>query len=158
MNKATSTFSVENEKIIFNAINDCIRDKFDDIEFVDLDIYNEYGKLNLNILIWKKSGISLNDCEAVHNVISLLLDEYDNLFEKDYVLNVSSQGLDRKIVTNDDLRRALDSEIECVDSNKNKCHGKLISFDDDTIVIEVAKKQQTLLRKNLIKVQPFVRF
>ncbi len=161
MNNAKNLLSEEREVIVTNAIKDCMASQFEDIEFVELDVYKEYGKLNLNVLIWKKEGIGLNDCESVHNSISAELDKYEDLFPAEYILNVSSQGLDRKIVCNDDYRRALETEIECVDKDKNKAHGKLISYDDEQVILEIGGKkptQKTLNRKNLTKVQAYIRF
>lgn len=133
----------------------------DGIELVDVSFYKQYGKLTVEAYLWKKEGIGLDDCEKVHNLFSASLDALEDDFADDYVLNVSSSGLDRKIVTNDDFRRALDTEIECIDAQKNKTHGVLISFDDENVVVRTdgkKPKEITLKRNLLTKVQPYVRF
>lgn len=133
----------------------------DGIELVDVSFYKQYGKLTVEAYLWKKEGIGLDDCEKVHNLFSASLDALEDDFADDYVLNVSSSGLDRKIVTNDDFRRALDTEIECIDAQKNKTHGVLISFDDENVVVKTdgkKPKEITLKRNLLTKVQPYVRF
>lgn len=133
----------------------------DGIELVDVSFYKQYGKLTVEAYLWKKEGICLDDCEKVHNLLSASLDELEDDFADDYVLNVSSSGLDRKIVTDDDYRRALDTEIECIDAQKNKTHGVLISFDDENVVVRTDGKKPkdiTLKRNLLTKVQPYVRF
>lgn len=140
--------------------NDAVK-SFDGVELVEVAFYKQYGKLTIEAFLWKKEGISLNDCESVHNVLSDMLDSIEDDFADDYVLNVSSSGLDRKIVTDDDFRRALDTEIECVDTQKNKTQGILVSYDSEQIVLKTDGKKPkdiTLLRKNLTKVQPYVRF
>ncbi len=142
------------EKIIQTVSTD------DGIEVVEIRYFKEYGKFNLTVFIWKKEGISLNDCENVHNKISSVLDTVDNLFETEYVLNVSSSGLDREIKSNDDLRRALDTEIQIVEEKK-KSHGKLVAYDDEKIEIFCDGKSQhnkSILRKNITKIQPYIRF
>ena len=133
----------------------------DGIELVDVSFYKQYGKLTVEAYLWKKEGICLDDCEKVHNLFSASLDVLEDDFADDYVLNVSSSGLDRKIVTDDDYRRALDTEIECIDAQKNKIHGVLISFDDENVVVRTDGKKPkdiTLKRNLLTKVQPYVRF
>lgn len=133
----------------------------DGIELVDVSFYKQYGKLTVEAYLWKKEGICLDDCEKVHNLFSASLDALEDDFADDYVLNVSSSGLDRKIVTDDDYRRALDTEIECIDAQKNKTHGVLISFDDENVVVRTDGKKPrdiTLKRNLLTKVQPYVRF
>lgn len=133
----------------------------DGIELVDVSFYKQYGKLTVEAYLWKKEGIGLYDCEKVHNLFSASLDALEDDFSDDYVLNVSSSGLDRKIVTDDDYRRALDTEIECIDAQKNKTHGVLVSFDDENLVVKTDGKKPkdiTLKRNLLTKVQPYVRF
>lgn len=132
----------------------------DGTELVEVKFYKQYGKLNVEALIWKKEGITLEDCEAFHNLLSAKLDTIEDEFADDYVLNVSSQGLDRKIVSDDDFRRALDTEIECIDDKKKKHHGVLISYDDTTVCIKPDGNQREikLQRKLLTKVQPYIRF
>lgn len=140
---------------------DAVENAGDGIELVDLTFYKQYGKLTLEAFLWKKGGICLDDCEKVHNLFSASLDSLEDEFADDYVLNVSSQGLDRKIVTDDDFRRALDTEIECVDAQKKKHHGILVSFDDQNVVVRTDEKKPkdiTLKRNILTKVQPYVRF
>ncbi len=132
-----------------------------EVELVEIKFFKEYGKLNLTVYIWKKEGISLDDCENVHNGVSAELDKFEDRFENDYVLNVSSQGLDRKIVTDDDFRRALDTEIEVFDNKKQSVHGILIAFDSESINIKTIGKKPsdiTILRINATKVQPYIRF
>ena len=104
--------SLELREKVKNFALEAVKEADDEIELVDVAFYKQYGKLTVEALLWKKSGIDLNDCEKVHNVLSAKLDTIDDEFDDDYVLNVSSQGLDRKIVTDDDFRRALDTEIE----------------------------------------------
>lgn len=148
------------EEKVRSFANDAVSG-FDGVELVDVSFYKQYGKLTIEAFLWKKEGISLNDCESVHNVLSDLLDTIDDDFADDYVLNVSSSGLDRKIVTDDDYRRALDTEIECVDNQKNKTHGILVAYDDEQITLKTdgkKPKEITLSRKILTKVQPYVRF
>ncbi len=161
MNDANNVLCADKQSVVRDRIFCAIDGKFDGVELVDVAFYKQYGRLNVEVFLWKKSGISLDDCESVHNAVSCELDSIADIFPDEYVLNVSSSGLDRKIVTNDDYRRALDTEIECVDDKKNKMHGVLLRYDDDNIVIKTEGKkaqEQTLQRKLLTKVQPYVRF
>ena len=120
---------------------------FDGVELVELGFKKEYGKLNVTVYLWKKEGIALNDCEKVHNVVSERLDTIESELPDEYVLNVSSSGLDRKIVTNDDFRRALDTEIEVFDNTKAKQHGVLKEYDDEKIVIETSCKKPQIIKQ-----------
>ena len=86
--------SLELREKVKNFALEAVKEADDEIELVDVAFYKQYGKLTVEALLWKKSGIDLNDCEEVHNVLSAKLDTIDDEFDDDYVLNVSSQGLD----------------------------------------------------------------
>lgn len=158
---ANELMSAELAEKVKNLALAAVQSAGDGTELVDVSFYKQYGKLTIEAFLWKKEGIDLDDCEKVHNLLSASLDELEDDFADDYVLNVSSSGLDRKIVTDDDYRRALDTEIECIDAQKNKTHGVLISFDDENVVVRTDGKKPkdiTLKRNLLTKVQPYVRF
>ncbi len=143
-----------------NLVNETL-EAFDGVELVELSFKKEYGNLNVTVYLWKKSGIDLNDCEEVHNALSAKLDTIENELPDMYVLNVSSSGLDRKIVSDDDFRRALDTEIEIVKSNKDKAHGILKEYDAEKFTIILTGKnvaERTFDRNNNLKVQPYIRF
>jgi len=80
----------EIEKIIVPVLNDL---KF---ELVDIENCYENGKNILRIFIDKEGGITIDDCVSASEHIGFMLDN-TNLFDKSYVLEVSSPGLDRKL-------------------------------------------------------------
>ena len=90
-----NTFISETDKtIVEEALKKAISSQFSDVELVEVRYFKQYGSNTVELLIWKKSGISLNDCEAVHNLVSEELDKLDDLFTTAYTLNISSLGLD----------------------------------------------------------------
>ena len=153
-----SFIGAEDISTVNGALSSLIAERFADVELVEVRYFRQYGTPVVELLLWKKDDISLNDCEAVHNAVSNELDNYDSLFKEPYNLNISSMGLDRKIETDDDFRRSLDTEIECIGSDKKKIHGVLKSYDADSIVLIINSNEKTIKRNNLTKVQPYVRF
>lgn len=81
-------------------------------ELVDVTAGKNYGTENLNVVIYKKGNMGLDDCEKVANAIDPIIDELNPFGEEAFNLNVSSMGLDWKIVTDDDFRRRMGEEIE----------------------------------------------
>lgn len=150
--------SAQNIERVNSALKEAVEGRFSGVELAEVRYFKQYGTPAVELLIWKKEGITLNDCEAVHSVVSDELDKLDSLFETSYNLNVSSLGLDRKIVSDDDFRRALDTEIECVDSNKKKTHGILKAYDAENVVLLSGSQEKNIKRNILTKVQPYVRF
>ncbi len=129
-------------------------------ELVDLEFGKQYGQLNLTVYIFKPGGVDLNDCEKVHGVLDKLLDELDPTDGEPYILNVSSPGLDRPIVTADDVRRAVDTEVEAiVEGRKSKVTGILKGTDGNGNIILLSKDRELVLNKEEIKVlRPHIKF
>lgn len=145
----------EIERTVVGAV-----DSLGGYETVEIRYTKEFGKLNLTVFIWNEDEITLDDCERVHNAVSDALDAKESLFPDDYVLNVSSSGLDRPIVTDDDFRRALGTEIEAV-ADREKTHGILKAYDAESFTLITdgrPPKEKIIFRNNKTKVQPYIRF
>lgn len=131
-------------------------------ELVQTEYKKIYGNPTLTFYIFKVGGITLNDCEKVSAVIGDVMEEHDVTMGAFYHLNVSSLGLDRPIITMDDFRRNLNEDIELIFvkevGKKKKTHGKLIAYDEETVVIEEKGKQTTYQRLNLSVVRPYISF
>ena len=134
-------------------------------ELVDVTYKKQYGIPTMTIFIWKMGGVSLDDCEIVHNAISSPLDDLNPTGETAYHLNVSSPGLDRPIVTVRDYERNVMEEIEVVFKEpyqgKKKLEGRLISVDSENkqIVLEVKNNLKYTINMDIISVsKPVIRF
>lgn len=150
--------SDEDERRIRECVSSVV--EADGDELVELRFSEEHHSAVLTAFIWRGEGISLDDCERVHNALSDALDAIEELFPDDYILNVSSTGLDRPVVTDDDFRRSLGVELEVVDG-KNKTHGVLARYDADTFTLVTEGKKTseiTISRNNKATVQPYIRF
>ena len=129
-------------------------------EIVEVRYTKEYGKFNLTVFIWNADEITLDDCEKVHGAVSDALDAAEDLFPADYILNVSSSGLDRPIVTDDDFRRALGTEIEAIMPTET-VRGTLTGYTAETFTVLTGgkyEKEKTINRNNKTKVQPYIGF
>lgn len=84
-----------------------------------------------------------------------MLDKFDGDFPEKYTLNISSVGLDRPIVTDDDFRRNLDEEI--IDSIVKK-YGVLVKYDDENVVLKNAKNEEFVIKRKGNKFEPYIRF
>ena len=70
-------------------------------ELFDAEYVKEGKDWFLRIYIDKEDGISLDDCEKVSNYLSSKLDEVDPI-ETNYLLEVSSPGIDRPLIKDSD--------------------------------------------------------
>ncbi len=134
-------------------------------QLYDVIYEKEDGENYLRVLIRKKDGqIDLEDCEKVNDLINDILDEKDYISDQ-YYLEVSSEGIERRLRTIEHLQEAIGEKIrvtlnhkEEVKDNKkvkgltiNKAKlskegenvGILVSFDEDSITIDQLKNKDS---------------
>ena len=157
---ARSVLSEDARSKTENLIADAVAALDGGYEIVEVRYTKEYGKFNLTVFIWHPDEVTLDDCEKVHGAVSDALDTVAELFPDDYILNVSSSGLDRPIVTDDDFRRALGTEIEAITPDCT-FRGTLTGYTAENFTIVTLgkyEKEKTINRNNKTKVQPYIRF
>ncbi|WP_067103692.1 ribosome maturation factor RimP [Streptococcus sp. DD13] len=114
-------------------------------ELVDI----EYGKMGsdyvLSIFVDKEGGISLNDTAILSEVISPLLDGIQpDPFPDQYMLEVTSPGLERPLKTPEALEAAVGKYVnvrlyQAIDKIK-EFQGDLLFFDGETLVLAYQDK------------------
>jgi ribosome maturation factor RimP len=80
------------------------------------------------------AGVGIEDCQNVSRAMGVALDEAD-LIPTDYVLEVSSPGIDRPIRTADDIRRNTGRRVLVVangDSDRSVTHRGVLRGGDET--------------------------
>lgn len=82
----------------------------DGIELVDVEYVRERNWI-LRIYIDKEGGVDLNDCQTVSEKAGALLDEKD-LIPDNYMLEVSSPGLDRVLKKDKDFIRYAGEDVD----------------------------------------------
>lgn len=129
---------------------------------VEVEYAKKQNGMNLTVYIDSKNGITIEDCEKVHNAIDAPLDELDPTNGSAYILNVSSPGLDRPLKTDVDLENNLDKDIDVYlyskVNGKKEYSGKFKSFNDSSIIIEDKKQDITFDRKNISKITKHISF
>ena len=123
------------------------------LEFVSTDFEKESNGWALYIYIDKEGGVNLDDCEKVHLALDPLLDACPDVADRHDFLSVSSPGLDRPIVTDEDYRRSIGKEIEIklykpLDKKKQFV-GALAAFTEETITLAVGNTALQVERKDI---------
>ena len=107
----------------------------------------EYSKIgterHLEITIDNENGIDINDCEKVHRVVEVIIDEADPIDEM-YYLDISSPGLERNIRTAEHFVKCVGQTIEmklfsALDGKKSII-GELVGYDTVSDKITVKEK------------------
>lgn len=114
-------------------------------ELVDV----EYGKMGgdyvLSIFVDKEGGLSLQDTADLSEVISPILDTIKpDPFPEQYMLEVTSPGLERPLKTADAVKKAVGKYIhvklyQAIDKIK-VFEGTLLSFDGTDLIMEYMDK------------------
>jgi ribosome maturation factor RimP len=125
-----------------------------DFELVDVEYLSEHGRWVLRIYVDKEGGITVNDCARVSREIGDLIDVKD-IFEHDYVLEVSSPGLNRTLKKEKDFLQAMGKKIKIkmgmpVDGRKIFT-GYLRGFGDGTLLLDVDKRMFALSLRDVKK-------
>lgn len=115
-------------------------------ELVDLILRHEGNDLVLRIFVDRpEGGITIGECAKLNNDIGRFLDE-GNLLTEPYVLEVSSPGLDRPLVSKNDFKRNLNKMVKFFlkekFSGKLEWDGIIKNVNDETVSVDV--KGQTL--------------
>ncbi len=80
-------------------------------ELVDVEYLSEHGRWILRIFVDREGGITLNECARVSREVGDLIDMKD-VFNHEYVLEVSSPGLNRPLKKEKDFHRAVGKKLK----------------------------------------------
>ncbi|WP_104718375.1 ribosome maturation factor RimP [Helicobacter trogontum] len=117
------------------------------IELYDIELLKENENMILRISIFKKDGVSLDDCENVSALIAPLLDVELTSLEA-YHLEVSSPGIERNLKKPKHFLCSIGQQVAVTLSDKTTIVGILESYNTEEITIKeilkpTKKKQQT---------------
>lgn len=116
-------------------------------ELVDVEYEKMGNDYVLSILIDKDGGITVEDTTALTEIISPVLDQITpDPFPEQYMLEVSSPGLERPLKTAESIANAVGSYInvslyKAIDKIK-AFQGDLVAFDGQTLTINYLEKNR----------------
>jgi len=109
-------------------------------ELVDVELVGSGPRMTLRVYIDKPGGVTVDDCADVSRQLSAILDVEDPL-PGSYLLEVSSPGLDRPLVTADDFRRYVGETIRVQMhqpiAGRKRFKGRLLEASDEQVTLEV---------------------
>lgn len=110
------------------------------VELVDVELKGGGKARTLRITIDKPEGVTHEDCANVSREVSVILDVEDAVAGGSYTLEVSSPGLDRKLLTAADYQRFTGSRVklttrEPVSGNRH-FEGRLEGFQEGKLTLE----------------------
>ena len=141
---------------IRETVSNILRDNA--IELVNITYKKEGHVRVLRILADKDVGITIDECARMNGVIGEILDKEDFIGEN-YILEVSSPGLDRPLKTKNDFLKIKGKRIRVHTyepiEGKKEFVGVLEAVDDDNIAISDKNAKLTKMPLNKISKATF---
>ena len=124
-------------------------------ELVDVEWVKEAGQWYLRAYVDKEGGITIDDCEIVSRALSDLLDAEDYI-EENYILEVSSPGLDRPLKKEKDFARSIGKDVELklfkAVNKQKEFAGVLKAYDAETVTIEMEDESDMIFKRSDIAI------
>jgi ribosome maturation factor RimP len=114
------------------------------MELVDTEFKKEGGNWYLRVFIDKPEGITHDDCQAVSQKLSDLLDEKDPI-DQAYFLEVSSPGIERPLKKAEDFDKYIGTLVNISTfaplNGEKSFQGKLEGMEEGNVVLMVNEKR-----------------
>lgn len=153
----------EKMKTIKAIANNCAKSL--DIEIVSAEFVKEMGMKILRIIARKEPTLTIDDSSDLNKLISEALDEVD-LIDEEYYLEVSSEGLEKELKTDSEIKQAI-GEYVCIRlyekiDGKKEILGDLIDYSNEIIKLNIVNKNrqaELLINKDKIaKIRLAIKF
>ena len=118
-----------------------------------LELFGRRSNQTLRIYIDKNEGISVEDCEKVSKHVSKVLDA-ENDFSENYMLEVSSPGLDRKFFYKEQYKEYLNESLKVTffdKQHKKTITGRLEGAYDNSIKLELNDEIKEIAFSSIIQ-------
>ena len=129
-------------------------------ELVDIELCNESHGMVLRIIIYKDSGVGIDDCSAISREVGYLL-EIDDPLPKAYLLEVSSPGLDRPLRTARDFERTIGKKITVhyeADGNSCSATGEIQAVSDNSVIVKTAEGEADIPLAEIKRAKQVIEF
>ena len=129
------------------------------LRLIEVEVKTAGDKVTLALIIDKKNGVNIDDCERISKLVDPALDEVAEIAGTYDYFTVSSAGLDRPFKTTEDFSTHIGEKIEvrlysAVNKKKN-ITALLIEANDEFIILSNNIK---ILRSNIQKANIAIEF
>lgn len=122
------------------------------LELFDVEYVKEGAHWFLRIYIDKEGGVDIDDCAAISQRVSEVLDK-ENIISQAYMLEVSSPGIERPLRKKEDYEKYA-GELVSVNSTEqiegySRFTGILKGLIDDKVILEYNGKEISIPMENI---------
>ena len=101
------------------------------------------------VLVTAENGISLDKCAEISRMISPILD-VDEPMNGEYVLEVSSPGIERKLRTKEHFKASIGEKVKIKDFATETYKGELILADNDKIIVKTEFAEEEITYDSIL--------
>ena len=146
-----------NKNLVFEIAENLIKDE--GVKLIEAEVKKSGDKVILGLIIDKKGGVKIEDCERISKIVDPILDKTEDIAGKYDYFTVSSAGIDRPFNSTEDFLLHVGEKIEvklyaAVDNKKNFT-AVLVDANDEFIVM---KEDMKILRSNIQKANIAIEF
>ena len=113
-----------------------------DLEIADIEFLGGGKHRVLRIYVDKEGGVTHTDCETVSTGVEAVLDAEELIPGGEYTLEVSSPGVERKLIRPRDFEKSVGKKVKVVLleplSNSSTWIGVLQAFAENVLTVETA--------------------
>ena len=136
-----------------------------ELEILEVEWVNEFGTNILRIIADAPGSLNIDQATALNEAISEALDRLD-LIEDEYMLEVSSPGIERPLKTDEDIINNIGKYVYVKTYEKingiKEVYGDLVSYEDGLITInylvKTIRKQIVIQKEKISKIRLAVKF
>ena len=127
---------------ILNRVRELIRPILANrgVELVELTCHPGGGRLTLRCLVDTARGVTIDELSGLNRSIGAVLEEHDVIPDQ-YVLEVSSPGLDRPLKTAADFERVIGRRVKVTTSapvaDRQEHRGEVLAANEEAVVLRL---------------------
>lgn len=125
------------------------------VKFYGIETQNLNAKTIYRIFITKDGGVNLDDCEKVSKLLSPIFD-VEPPVGGDWVLEVSSPGLERKLTTIEHFQNSTNELVKITDKNGKKISGKILRVDEICIIVQTKNGEEKINFDDVSKAKTYI--
>ena len=133
-----------------------------DIKFLEVEYVKRNDGMHLIVYIDKEGGVTIDDCVKVNDLISQTIDDLNPTNDAQYVLDVSSYGLDRPLKFDWQFKKYENKKVNVklyqkIDGRKEFV-AILLGKDDKNFIFNIDNDNFTINTANIAYITPYIEF
>lgn len=133
-----------------------------DIQLVEVEYAKKSDGMHLTVYIEKETGVTVEDCVAVSQLIDQPLEDLNPTNDEPYFLDISSYGLDKPLKYEWQFKKYLNKQVEVKlyrkIENRKEFVAVLKAKNEDSVVLNVDDENITLKLSDIAYITPYIDF